>query len=73
MSTKKYFFFDIDGTLTVRETGLIVPSAAEAIKNFRKQGILCPLPQGVRDTRQRGSGPERVFSHGVQRRSWYCL
>ena len=26
---KKYFFFDIDGTLTDRSTGKIVPSARE--------------------------------------------
>ena len=28
---KKYFFFDIDGTLTDRSTGKIVPSAREAL------------------------------------------
>ena len=33
---EKYFFFDIDGTLTDRSTGQIVPSAAEAVRNLRK-------------------------------------
>ena len=31
---KKYFFFDIDGTLTDRTTGLIVPSAREAVRKL---------------------------------------
>lgn len=34
---KKYFFFDIDGTLTDRSTGKIVPSAREALDRFRSK------------------------------------
>ena len=34
---KKYLFFDIDGTLTNRATGGIVPSAKEALQ---RTGIL---------------------------------
>ena len=29
---KKYFFFDIDGTLTDKSTGILVDSAIETIK-----------------------------------------
>ena len=35
---KKYFFFDIDGTLTDRSTGKIVPSAALALSKLRDAG-----------------------------------
>ena len=31
---KKYLFFDIDGTLTNRATGEIVPSAKEALQRL---------------------------------------
>ncbi|MGM9533076.1 HAD family hydrolase, partial [Intestinibacter sp.] len=35
---KKYFFFDIDGTLTDRSTNEIVPSAKEAVKKLQEAG-----------------------------------
>ena len=35
---KKYFFFDIDGTLTDRKTGKIVPSAQMALNELQKAG-----------------------------------
>ena len=35
---KKYFFFDIDGTLTDRSTGKIVPSAREALDRLEANG-----------------------------------
>ena len=38
MVNKKYFFFDIDGTLTVRETGIIVPSAKLALHKLQDAG-----------------------------------
>lgn len=38
---KKYFFFDIDGTLTDRSTGKIVPSAREALDLFRSKWTFC--------------------------------
>mgnify|MGYP001472150722 CR=1 FL=1 len=34
---KKYLFFDIDGTLTDRSTGEIVPSAREAITRLEEK------------------------------------
>ncbi len=33
---KKYFFFDIDGTLTDRTTNQVVPSAAEAVRKLQE-------------------------------------
>lgn len=36
----KYIFFDIDGTLTDNTTGKIVPSAQEALINYKKMVIL---------------------------------
>lgn len=35
---KKYLFFDIDGTLTDRSTGEIVPSAREALTRLEENG-----------------------------------
>lgn len=35
---KKYFFFDIDGTLTDIQTGIPVPSALETIKKLQDKG-----------------------------------
>ena len=35
---KKYLFFDIDGTLTNRATGEIVPSAKEALQRLEENG-----------------------------------
>lgn len=43
---KKYFFFDIDGTLTDRSTGLIVPSALEALEKLRKAGHFVAINTG---------------------------
>ncbi|MCF0258481.1 MAG: HAD hydrolase family protein, partial [Erysipelotrichaceae bacterium] len=43
---RKYFFFDIDGTLTDRNTGLIVPSAWEALKKLEKAGHFVSLCTG---------------------------
>lgn len=40
---KKYFFFDIDGTLTDRSTGKIVPSAREALDRLEAMDILLRL------------------------------
>lgn len=36
---KKYLFFDIDGTLTDRSTGEIVPSAREALTRLEENDI----------------------------------
>lgn len=43
---KKYFFFDIDGTLTDRSTGLIVPSALEALEKLRNAGHFVAINTG---------------------------
>ena len=46
MAKKKYFFFDIDGTLTDRSTGKIVPSAAEAVEKLNEAGHFTALATG---------------------------
>lgn len=43
---KKYFFFDIDGTLTDRTTGKIVPSAQEAVGKLMAAGHFVSLATG---------------------------
>lgn len=43
---KKYFFFDIDGTLTNKETGEIVPSAKETIKKLQDCGHFVCIATG---------------------------
>ena len=43
---KKYFFFDIDGTLTDRSTGQIVPSAAEAVRKLKEAGHFVSIATG---------------------------
>lgn len=45
--TKKYFFFDIDGTLAVGNPGKYIPkSAKEAIKKLENQGHFCAIATG---------------------------
>ena len=44
--SKKYFFFDIDGTLTDRSTGEVVPSALEAIHKLQEAGHFISLATG---------------------------
>ncbi len=43
---KKYFFFDIDGTLTDRTTGKIVPSAQQALNNLQANGHFVSIATG---------------------------
>ena len=43
---KKYFFFDIDGTLTDRATGEIVPSAGETLKRLEENGHFIAIATG---------------------------
>lgn len=43
---KKYFFFDIDGTLTNKDTGKIVPSAKEAIRLLQENGHFVAIATG---------------------------
>ncbi|NLC97145.1 MAG: HAD family phosphatase [Erysipelotrichaceae bacterium] len=44
--SKKYFFFDIDGTLTDNATGEIIPSAKKAIDLLLKRGHFVSLATG---------------------------
>lgn len=43
---KKYFFFDIDGTLTDKSTGKIVPSAQVALNELQKAGHFVAIATG---------------------------
>lgn len=43
---RKYFFFDIDGTITIRETGVPVPSAVETIHRLEKAGHFVAIATG---------------------------
>ena len=43
---RKYFFFDIDGTLTERTTGVIVPSAEEAVRRLQEAGHFVSICTG---------------------------
>lgn len=43
---RKYFFFDIDGTLTIKETGEILPSVYQAIKKLKENGHFVAIATG---------------------------
>lgn len=43
---KKYLFFDIDGTLTDRATGEIVPSAKDALQRLEENGHFVAIATG---------------------------
>lgn len=43
---KKLFFFDIDGTLTDRSTGQVVPSAKRALELLEEQGHFVSIATG---------------------------
>lgn len=43
---KKYFFFDIDGTLTDRQTNLVVPSAQRALDELQANGHFVAIATG---------------------------
>ena len=43
---KKFFFFDIDGTLTIKETGKVVSSALEAIDKLKAEGHFVAIATG---------------------------
>ncbi|MBP1043333.1 HAD family phosphatase [Vagococcus sp. BWB3-3] len=44
--TKKYFFFDIDGTLTDRKTNQVVPSAQLALQKLQEAGHFVAIATG---------------------------
>ncbi len=43
---KKYFFFDIDGTLTDKASGEVVPSARVALKELQAKGHFVAIATG---------------------------
>ncbi|WP_297079645.1 Cof-type HAD-IIB family hydrolase [uncultured Enterococcus sp.] len=43
---KKYFFFDIDGTLTDRATNEIIPSAKQALEELQQKGHFVAIATG---------------------------
>lgn len=51
---KKYFFFDIDGTLTDRKTGEIVPSAEQALHQLEAKGHFVSIATGRAHYKARG-------------------
>lgn len=46
MMNKKYFFFDIDGTLTNKQTGELIPSAKETIRKLQENGHFVAIATG---------------------------
>lgn len=43
---KKYIFFDIDGTLTIKETGEILPSVYQTIQKLKENGHFVAIATG---------------------------
>ena len=62
---KKYFFFDIDGTLTDRSTGKIVPSAALAVEKLRDAGHFVAINTGRAHYKARKFFDENGFDNMV--------
>ncbi|MBQ9156417.1 MAG: HAD hydrolase family protein, partial [Eubacterium sp.] len=63
--TKKYFFFDIDGTLTDNRTKKIVPSAAEAVRKLQEAGHFVAIATGRARYKAEGFRAEHGFDHMV--------
>lgn len=63
--SKKYFFFDIDGTLTDRKTGQIVPSALEAVKKLQDAGHFVSIATGRACYKAEKFRKENGFRHMV--------
>lgn len=62
---KKFFFFDIDGTLTDRATGEIVPSAREAVERLKKVGHFVSIATGRAYYKAEKFRQENGFHHMV--------
>ena len=62
---KKYFFFDIDGTLTDRPTGVIVPSAALAVQKLKEAGHFVAINTGRAHYKARKFFDENGFDNMV--------
>lgn len=61
---KKYFFFDIDGTLTDKSTGIIVPSAQLALNELQQAGHFVAIATGRAHYKARGF-MEKVGLHDM--------
>ena len=61
---KKYFFFDIDGTLTDKSTGVIVPSAQKALDELQEAGHFVAIATGRAHYKARGF-MEKVGLHDM--------
>lgn len=61
----KYFFFDIDGTLTDRSTGSVVPSAGEAIRKLKEAGHFVSIATGRAFYKAENFRKENEFDHMV--------
>ena len=63
--SRKYFFFDIDGTLTDRSTGIIVPSADLALRKLREAGHFVAINTGRAHYKARKFFDENGFDNMV--------
>ncbi len=62
---RKYFFFDIDGTLTDRKIGEIVPSAVQALDKLREAGHFVAIATGRARYKAERFRQENGFDHMV--------
>ena len=62
---KRYFFFDIDGTLTDIRNGSIVPSGMDAIRELEAKGHFVAVATGRAYYKAKGPAEEMGFSNMV--------
>lgn len=65
MMDKKYFFFDIDGTLTDNATKEMVPSALEAVRRLEEAGHFVSLATGRANYKAEGFREKYRFANMV--------
>lgn len=68
--SKKYFFFDIDGTLTDKKTGVLVESAVETIAKLQQNGHFVAIATGrayykTKDIAKKAGIPHIVSNGGA--------